>query len=171
MEFAKRLKQIRENAGFSQKEVAEKCGLTAQAYNNYEKRGYNPTPELLVKLAIALNTTPNDLLGFSTFLIDPIQYANKYFYGFKDHLRVKRNIVEYDFFLEDINTIADPDIEKVTIKIPKQTFIFFVEVARENAELQTRDFAETEKKRLFTHSLVAKMLTHYVRDKENLLRN
>lgn len=73
MDFAKRLKSIREHANLSQKEVADKVGLSAQAYNNYEKRGYNPTPELLVKLAIALNIDVNTLVGFDKKR-DDLQY-------------------------------------------------------------------------------------------------
>ena len=63
-EFADRLRRFREESNLSQKELAEMVGLTAQSYNNYEKRGYSPTPELLVKLAVALKTTPNRLLDF-----------------------------------------------------------------------------------------------------------
>ena len=63
-DFADRLRRFREESNLSQKELAEMVGLTAQSYNNYEKRGYSPTPELLVKLAVALKTTPNRLLDF-----------------------------------------------------------------------------------------------------------
>ena len=80
------------------------------------------------------------------------------------------NVVEFDFYLDDIHLITDPDIEKVTLKIPKQVFVFFVETARENAELQTSDIAETKKRKLFTRTLIDKILTHYVREKENLLK-
>ncbi len=73
MDFAKRLKSIREHANLSQKEVADKVGLSAQAYNNYEKRGYNPTPELLIKLANALNIDVNTLVGFKKKR-DDLQY-------------------------------------------------------------------------------------------------
>jgi len=62
--FSERLRRFREESNLSQKELAEMVGLTAQSYNNYEKRGYSPTPELLVKLAVALKTTPNRLLDF-----------------------------------------------------------------------------------------------------------
>ena len=64
MVFAERLRRFREEANLSQKDLADMVGLTAQSYNNYEKRGYSPTPELLVKLAVALKTTPNRLLDF-----------------------------------------------------------------------------------------------------------
>lgn len=74
MDFAKRLKRLRENANLSQKELAEKLGMTAQSYNNYEKRGYDPKPEMLVNLAIALNTDVNKLLGFKP---DALNQAKK----------------------------------------------------------------------------------------------
>lgn len=64
MTFAERLKYLREKANMTQKEIAEKIGLTPQSYNNYEKRNYNPTPDLLVKMATALGVTVNELVGF-----------------------------------------------------------------------------------------------------------
>ena len=70
MGFCENLKRLRENAKLSQKDLAERIGMTAQSYNNYEKRGYNPTPEMLVKLAKALNTDLNTLVGFKPNNID-----------------------------------------------------------------------------------------------------
>lgn len=123
MDFAKRLKAFRENANLSQKEVAEKCGLTAQAYNNYEKRGYSPTPELLVKFAIALKTTPNDLLDFKTQSISDIEYADNHL----DCIVVRKNDVLYE-----MEPLTDGEIQ--TIKIPKKDFLKIVHNARSETE-------------------------------------
>lgn len=168
--FAENLKKYREKAGLTQNALGAKMGLKGSVIGRYELGEATPKPDRICDFAYALNTTPNKLLGFFEMNIDPIQYAKQYFYGFDNSFKVKRNVVEFDFYLEDIHLITDPDIEKVTIKIPKQIFIFFVETARENAELQTSDIAETKKRNLFTQSLVNKILTHYVREKENLLK-
>lgn len=122
MDFAKRLKRLREDANLSQKDLAEKLGMTAQSYNNYEKRGYNPTPEMLVKLAIALKTTPNDLLEFEKTSISDIEYADKHL----DCVLVRDDYVRYDMLLDD---------GKFKIyKIPKEDFLEFVKYAREETE-------------------------------------
>ena len=64
MGFAENVRMLRINAGMSQKELAEKIGMKLQAYNNYEKRGYSPTPEMLINIAMVLNTDVNTLVGF-----------------------------------------------------------------------------------------------------------
>lgn len=126
MDFAKRLKRLREDANLSQKELAEKIGITAQSYNNYEKRGYKPTPEMLVKLAIALKTTPNDLLEFEKTSISDIEYADKYL----DCVFVHEDYVRYDMLLDDY----DGECKFRVYKIPKDDFLEFVKYAREETE-------------------------------------
>ena len=64
MSFAEIVRDLRIKAGMSQKELAEKIGMKLQAYNNYEKRGYSPTPEMLINIAMVLNTDVNTLVGF-----------------------------------------------------------------------------------------------------------
>ena len=64
MSFSERLRYYREKANYSQKEIAEKIGISFSTYNNYETRGYEPKIETLLKLAAALGTDVNTLLGF-----------------------------------------------------------------------------------------------------------
>ena len=122
MDFAKRLKRLREDANLSQKELAERIGITAQSYNNYEKRGYKPTPEMLVKLAIALKTTPNDLLEFKKTSISDIEYADEYL----DCVLIRDDYVCYDMLVDGNKFRA--------YKIPKEDFLEFVKYAREETE-------------------------------------
>lgn len=123
MDFAKRLKRLREDANLSQKDLAERIGKTAQAYNNYEKRGYNPSPELLVKLAIALNTTPNVLLDFEDKSISDIEYA-------KEHLDCV--LIHNDYVCYEMLPSADGKFK--SYKIPKDDFLEIVKYAREETE-------------------------------------
>ena len=62
--FTDRLKFYRTEAKLSQKELAEKVGISFAAYNKYETKGYEPKIEILVKLAYALNCSVNDLVGY-----------------------------------------------------------------------------------------------------------
>ena len=170
MSFRENLKKYREKAGLSQAALGAKMGLKGSIIGRYELGEATPKPDRILDFAYALNTTPNKLLGFQEMNIEPIQYAKKYCYGFDSNFKVKKNMVEYRYFLDDIQSITDPDIDKVTMKIPLKTFIFFIEMARENTELQTSDIVENEKKKLFTRELIGKIVTHYVREKENLLK-
>lgn len=64
MSFSERLRYYREKANYSQKELAEKIGISFSTYNKYETRGNEPKIEILLKLAAALGTDVNTLLGF-----------------------------------------------------------------------------------------------------------
>lgn len=52
-----RLKEMRELAGLTQKQVAEKIGIAESAYQQYEYDKFSPNVRLAIKFAKALNTT------------------------------------------------------------------------------------------------------------------
>jgi transcriptional regulator with XRE-family HTH domain len=62
--FAKRLREIRKRRGLTQAELAQKLGLQQSMIAQYE-RGYIRVhaATLIVRLAAALQVTPNELLG------------------------------------------------------------------------------------------------------------
>ena len=62
--FNKRLREARLEKGLRQLDVANAMGLTLRAICNYEAGTREPSIEMLVKLCIFLETTPNALLGF-----------------------------------------------------------------------------------------------------------
>ena len=56
-----KLKIARVQKGLSQQELADLCKVTRQTIGLIEKGKYNPTLNLCVKIANALNLTLNDL--------------------------------------------------------------------------------------------------------------
>lgn len=59
-----RLAELRKHAGLTQKELAEKAGISLHTYRNWEqghRRG--PSAKFLIALARVLNTTPEVLLN------------------------------------------------------------------------------------------------------------
>jgi len=56
-----KLKIARVEKGLSQQELADLCEVTRQTIGLVEKGKYNPTLNLCIKIAIALNKTLNDL--------------------------------------------------------------------------------------------------------------
>jgi transcriptional regulator with XRE-family HTH domain len=62
-EFGERLVSIRQRAGLSQTEVAEKLGVSQQAYAGWERSTTALRPDDLAKLAEVLGTTTDELLG------------------------------------------------------------------------------------------------------------
>ena len=61
----KRLKQIREQKGVSQREVANAVGITISAYSNYEQGIREPSVEMIIKLCKFFNVSADYLLGLT----------------------------------------------------------------------------------------------------------
>lgn len=60
--FANRLKKLRKERGLSQTDLADKCGLNFSDISRYERGTVSPTLENFVKIAQALEVSPEDLL-------------------------------------------------------------------------------------------------------------
>ncbi|MGT2755445.1 helix-turn-helix domain-containing protein [Streptococcus ovis] len=63
--FTKRLKELRLEAGLTQKELAQKLNVAQNSYSNWENGNREPLFPTIEKLADILNTTPDYLLGNS----------------------------------------------------------------------------------------------------------
>ncbi|RZK37994.1 MAG: XRE family transcriptional regulator [Pedobacter sp.] len=64
--LAKRIKNLRQEAGLTQSALAIKIGFKdKQVVNTYELKGANPTAYNLLMIADALNVSVDELLDFS----------------------------------------------------------------------------------------------------------
>jgi transcriptional regulator with XRE-family HTH domain len=61
--FGQRLHTLREQAGLSQQQVADRLGLTQRAYAHWERNPVALRPDQLLGLAEALNVSVEDLVG------------------------------------------------------------------------------------------------------------
>lgn len=59
-----RIKEARQNAGYSQKELAEIIGVAPNTFHGYESGKHDPKSDLLTKIAKACHVTVDFLLGF-----------------------------------------------------------------------------------------------------------
>lgn len=59
----KKLKELRKEKGYSQKEVAKAIGITLSAYSNYEQGIREPSYEILILLCKFYNVSADYLLG------------------------------------------------------------------------------------------------------------
>lgn len=59
-----RTKLIINSKGLKQKSIAEKAGYTTQSFNNLLNGRKLFTANDILRVSIALNVTPNELLGF-----------------------------------------------------------------------------------------------------------
>lgn len=62
MEFAEKLKSTRKKAGLTQKEIADKLGITYQSYGQYERGVRKPKYETIQKISNALGCDISSLL-------------------------------------------------------------------------------------------------------------
>ena len=63
--LAKRLRELREENEYTQKDIADKIGLTKSAYGYYERGKIVPDAQTLVQLSKIFDVTTDYLLGLS----------------------------------------------------------------------------------------------------------
>lgn len=73
--LGKRLKQLRDEFGFDQKEMGRKLNITSSAYGYYEQGRNEPPLETLVKIAEIFNVTTDYLLGRSDIRENSVYYT------------------------------------------------------------------------------------------------
>lgn len=88
------IRAFRERLGLTQSQLAEKIGVTASAVGNYERDFSFPKKEVLDRLFLALQCTPNELFGIEEQLSD----------GEKKHLENYKKLDEYGKQLVDLFT-------------------------------------------------------------------
>ena len=60
-----RLRQLREKRGWSQRELARRCGFSEAMIRKYESEGSDPSASALQKIANQLNVSTDYLLGIA----------------------------------------------------------------------------------------------------------
>lgn len=73
--FGERLKALREELGFDQKEMGKKLNLSASAYGYYEQGRNEPSLETLKKIAQTFKVSTDYLLGLSNTESHPVIYS------------------------------------------------------------------------------------------------
>lgn len=63
MDFGNKLKELRLQAGLTQKQLSERIGVTKSVISFYELRERTPSPDILIKLSNVFHVTTDYLLG------------------------------------------------------------------------------------------------------------
>lgn len=66
--LGQRLKELREEAGMTQKEVAAKLGINSVTYLHYEKSQRQPSLSMLADMAKLFDVSVDYLLGLSDYM-------------------------------------------------------------------------------------------------------
>lgn len=138
MSLNSNLKKFRKNKGLTQKELAEKSGITRESIGNYERGDRIPPANILSKIAIALGVSINDLIDYDIY-VDKIldAYDSQVSNLFDDfilkieeeillqakHNKVE-NISEDGILNKDISIVfTNKSFKKILLDlIPKETF-------------------------------------------------
>lgn len=75
MGIGKRIKELRERAGLTQEELAQRLGVTPSAVGNYEREVSHPKENVLYRLFEALSCEPNELFADS---LTPRRHPDRY---------------------------------------------------------------------------------------------
>ena len=106
--FRIRLKQLREERGYSQFAFAKKLGVAQSTVGNWESGIREPSFETIQKISEALNTTPSHLVGWDNDLSSETKKDNSEIASLVIRLRTDR------LFLEAVKKIDK--LEPVKIK-------------------------------------------------------
>mgnify|MGYP004509511661 CR=1 FL=1 len=66
--FGKRLQQLRKQQGFTQQQMADKLDVVLRSYQRYEADDFEPSLDVLVKIADILDVSTDYLLCRDEFL-------------------------------------------------------------------------------------------------------
>lgn len=97
--FSARLKWLRENKGYTQKEMAEKLELSQQYYGRFEKNKGEPSLETLAKLAKILREDANFLIGLTDLCLEAKR-------NYDSFLIVHKGYIEYQNQLSNDLTLV-----------------------------------------------------------------
>ena len=67
MTIGERIKKVRLARGFTQKQVADSCGMADSAIRKYESGKVTPKYEMLQRIASALGVHPGELMGLKNY--------------------------------------------------------------------------------------------------------
>jgi len=67
MEFGKKLKEIRQEKGLTQKQLSAKLNVTETSIRDWENRGNQPSYEILCEIAKIFDVTVGQLLGVEEY--------------------------------------------------------------------------------------------------------
>lgn len=115
--FAKRLKQLREQAGFTQEQLAESIGVTRQAVSRWEQGHTQPDMEMLVVLSEALQVDA-EVLAFG-------RNAKPYQRFQKKHLISLVTAFSLVFVVFLLMTFLDPYLKNLVNRYDIDNFVYF----------------------------------------------
>ncbi len=96
--LGQRVSRLRKKEGYTQVELAKKIGITQVLISDYERNRIRPHYEMIIRIAIALNVTTDELLGLT-----PLKNTQK-----QQNLQIQRRIKKIE--------ALPPEKQKIILK-------------------------------------------------------
>lgn len=91
-ELGNRIKRLRKELGISQKELAERIGVSNSRVSNWEQGINRPDADILSRLCSALQTSPSLLLGIKLTKDELTEKEWKVIRAYRSHIDVQKYI-------------------------------------------------------------------------------
>lgn len=106
MNVGERIKQLRISFKKTQKQLADETGLSRVTIGNYERGTRLPNSDAIRKLAVALYTSPDYIVGKSEYQFDSDEVS----YVYESYKSISYENDELEEFLERIGYVFEPSI-------------------------------------------------------------
>ena len=91
-ELGNRIKRLRKELGISQKELAERIGVSNSRVSNWEQGINRPDADILSNLCSALQTSPSLLLGMKLTKDELTEKEWKVIRAYRSHTDVQKSV-------------------------------------------------------------------------------
>ena len=75
VEFGAKLKTLRKASGLTQKQLAERLGITTSVVSYYELSERSPSPDVLIRLSQVFHVSVDELLGIEESSLFPLDVS------------------------------------------------------------------------------------------------
>ena len=104
-----RLKKLRENLGWSQKEAAKKFGITNFQLSRYESDTSNPDPDLIAKFAIEYEVSTDYLHGMTDLKEPSYKQAGISSTDYKNLSSYQKEVIDFFVTREHLSFKNQPE--------------------------------------------------------------
>lgn len=131
MDLGSKIKELRKEKGMKQSELAEKAGISRVAVGNYERNDRLPDAEILSRLAIALDSTPSELMGWNKSRSLEIE-------NLRPEYKEKLECVQYKFYKEALNYWTQSEFNTLMKNMDIEQFLDYLHMLTN--DIDTRSF-------------------------------
>lgn len=114
MSLGTNIKNLRLNKRWTQKELAEKAGITRESIGNYEREDRTPPADILKKLAMTLGVNTDTLTSDESFDFEILFVATQLIWDYFPSKDKDDSVILSEYANVDYNSLRDFDTNKIS---------------------------------------------------------